>query len=48
VGCRGPVAEANMGSLEDILEQKHFTKDEIKRKLRVFAAPVLDRTENRG
>jgi coenzyme F420-reducing hydrogenase gamma subunit len=47
-GCRGPVAEANMGSLEDILEQKHFTKDEIKRKLRVFAAPVLDRTENRG
>jgi hypothetical protein len=37
-----------MSSLEDILEQKKFTKDEIKHKLRTFAAPVLDRTENRG
>jgi len=47
-GCRGPVDEANMGSIEDIFEQKEFNRDEIRRKLRTFAAPVLDRTENRG
>jgi coenzyme F420-reducing hydrogenase gamma subunit len=48
VGCRGPVEEANMSSLQTILEQKKFTKDDIKRKLRTFAAPVLDKAENRG
>jgi coenzyme F420-reducing hydrogenase gamma subunit len=48
IGCRGPVEEANMGSLEKILEQKEHKLDEIKRKLRTFAAPVLDRAENRG
>jgi sulfhydrogenase subunit delta len=48
IGCRGPVDEANMGSIENIFEQKEFNKDEIRRKLRTFAAPVLDRTENRG
>jgi sulfhydrogenase subunit delta len=48
VGCRGPVEEANMSSLEAVLGQKKFTKDEIKGKLRTFAAPVLDKAENRG
>ncbi len=48
VGCRGPADEANMGSLENILEQKAYKLDEIQRKLRTFAAPVLDRTEKRG
>jgi sulfhydrogenase subunit delta len=48
VGCRGPVDEANMGSIENILEQKQYKREEIRRKLRTFAAPVLDRTENRG
>ena len=48
VGCRGPVDEANMGSLESILEEKEFKEDEIKRKLRMFAAPVLDKTGNGG
>ena len=48
IGCRGPIDEANMGSITKILEQKEFSKDEIRRKLRTFAAPVLDRTENRG
>jgi sulfhydrogenase subunit delta len=43
VGCRGPVDEANMDSLEAILEQKKFSKEDIQRKLRTFAAPVLDR-----
>jgi hypothetical protein len=37
-----------MGSLEQILQQKEFKPDEIRRKLRTFAAPVLDRMENRG
>ncbi|MBN1570739.1 MAG: NADH:ubiquinone oxidoreductase [Acidobacteria bacterium] len=48
VGCRGPVEEANMSSLENVLQQKKFTLDEIKRKLRTFAAPVMDKMENRG
>ena len=34
--------------LKSILQEKEFKKDEIKRKLRTFAAPVLDKTENRG
>lgn len=45
VGCRGPVVEANMGSMEKLLQEKQYKLDEIKRKLRTFAAPVLDRTE---
>jgi sulfhydrogenase subunit delta len=45
VGCRGPADEANMSSLESLLEQKQYATEEIKRKLRTFAAPVLDRTE---
>jgi len=48
VGCRGPIEEANVSSIEKILEQKKYSRDEIKRKLRAFAAPVMDRTENRG
>ncbi len=48
IGCRGPVDEANMGSIEKILEQKEYELDEIRRKLRTFAAPFLDRTESRG
>jgi sulfhydrogenase subunit delta len=45
VGCRGPVDEANMGSIEKIFEEKELPKEQIKLKLRTFAAPVLDRTE---
>jgi sulfhydrogenase subunit delta len=48
IGCRGPVDEANMGSIEKIYEQTELPKEQIRRKLRTFAAPVLDRTENRG
>jgi sulfhydrogenase subunit delta len=43
IGCRGPVEEANMNSIEAILREKQFSKEEIQRKLRTFAAPVLDR-----
>jgi sulfhydrogenase subunit delta len=42
IGCRGPVDEANMVSLEKIFEQKEVQKELIKSKLRTFAAPVLD------
>ncbi len=47
IGCRGPVEEANLGSLEKVLEQKKFRSEDIRRKLRLFATPVLDRIENR-
>jgi sulfhydrogenase subunit delta len=48
IGCRGPVDEANMGSIEKIFEEKELPKEQIKLKLRVFAAPVLDKSEQRG
>lgn len=48
IGCRGPVEEANMGSIEKIFEEKELPKEQIKLKLRVFAAPVLDKPEHRG
>jgi sulfhydrogenase subunit delta len=48
IGCRGPVEEANMGSIEKIFEEKELPKEQIKLKLRVFAAPVLDKSEQRG
>ena len=43
IGCRGPVAEANMASIENILIEKQLSKEDIRRKLRTFAAPMLDR-----
>jgi coenzyme F420-reducing hydrogenase gamma subunit len=43
IGCRGPVSEANMASIENILIEKQLNKEDIRRKLRTFAAPVLDR-----
>jgi len=48
VGCRGPVDEANMGSIEKIFEKSSIPKEQIKHRLRTFAAPVLDKTGNRG
>jgi coenzyme F420-reducing hydrogenase gamma subunit len=48
IGCRGPVEEANFSSMEKILLEKKLHEVEIKRKLRTFAAPVMDREENRG
>ena len=48
IGCRGPVEEANFSSLEKILLEKKLHEVEIRRKLRTFAAPVLDREEKRG
>ncbi len=48
IGCRGPVGEANISSLEKIMAEKNLHEEEIRRKLRTFAAPVLDREEKRG
>jgi sulfhydrogenase subunit delta len=48
IGCRGPVDEANYGSLAKILQEKQLNQDEIRRKLRTFAAPVVDRDQNGG
>jgi sulfhydrogenase subunit delta len=47
IGCRGPVDEANVLSLEKIFVEKRMPEAEVKRRLRTFAAPVLDREERR-
>ncbi len=43
IGCRGPVDEANFGSMKDILEKAGFSQQEIWRKLRTFAAPAVQK-----
>jgi sulfhydrogenase subunit delta len=48
IGCRGPVDEANIGSMEKILAEKQLSEEQIRRKLRIFAAPALDRAHNGG
>jgi len=45
IGCRGLVDEANRHSMKDVLAKSGFTEQEILRRLRTFAAPVLDRLE---
>jgi sulfhydrogenase subunit delta len=41
IGCRGPVEEANLGSMEQVLAKAGFTESDIRRRLRTFAASVL-------
>ncbi|HYK91384.1 MAG TPA: hypothetical protein VE398_21620 [Acidobacteriota bacterium] len=48
IGCRGPVDEANIASLEKIFVEKKMHETDIRRRLRTFAAPALDRSERRG
>jgi sulfhydrogenase subunit delta len=48
IGCRGPVDEANYPSLEKIFAEKKLHEEDIRRKLRTFAAPVMDKKESRG
>ncbi len=48
IGCRGPVEEANNTSLEKILVAKNLHADQIRRKLRTFAAPAIDMSEKGG
>lgn len=42
IGCRGPVEEANLDSLRAVLADKGIGAQDIRRKLRTFAAPVID------
>jgi sulfhydrogenase subunit delta len=42
IGCRGPADDANLGSMTSILEKSGYTIDDIRRRLRTFAAPVVD------
>ncbi len=48
IGCRGPVPESNIASIEKILAQKGVSQSDIRRRLRTFAAPVLDRDTHGG
>jgi sulfhydrogenase subunit delta len=48
IGCRGPVDEANMVSIQKIFAGKKIDEREIRHRLRAFAAPVLDRAAGRS
>ena len=43
IGCRGPVDESNVASIARILTQKGVSELDVRRKLRTFAAPAIDR-----
>jgi sulfhydrogenase subunit delta len=43
IGCRGPVDEANFASMTDILEKTTFLREHVRRRLRTFAAPAIDK-----
>jgi coenzyme F420-reducing hydrogenase gamma subunit len=43
IGCRGPVDEANFASMTEILEKTTLPHEHVRRRLRLFAAPVIDR-----
>lgn len=47
IGCRGPVEEANIHSMESIFLQAGFTLDDIRQRLRTFA-PLPVGPENEG
>ncbi len=48
IGCRGPVEEPNIVSLERILVEKQQRAEDIRRKIRTFAAPAIDKDERGG
>jgi sulfhydrogenase subunit delta len=48
IGCRGPVEESNLSSIEKIFTQKEVSELDVRRKLRTFAAPALDRNAHGG
>jgi sulfhydrogenase subunit delta len=48
IGCRGPVPESNLSSIAEIFAQKAVPELEVRRKLRTFAAPALDRHAQGG
>ena len=42
-GCRGPMPDANLPLISKLLEQKGFSKDAIKQRLRTFAALQMEK-----
>ncbi len=48
IGCRGPVEESNLASIEKILMQRDVSELDVRRKLRTFAAPAIDRNTHGG
>jgi len=47
IGCRGPVEDANIASMEAILAAAGFSIDDIRQRLRTFAAPSLVPPQNK-
>jgi coenzyme F420-reducing hydrogenase gamma subunit len=43
IGCRGPVDEANFASMTEILEKATLPQEQVRRRLRMFAAPAIDK-----
>ncbi len=48
IGCRGPVIEANLESLREVLIEKGLGDEAIRDKLRTFAAPAIDWRSGEG
>jgi sulfhydrogenase subunit delta len=42
IGCRGPADDVNLTAMTAILEQRGFSRPDIARRLRTFAAPVAE------
>jgi sulfhydrogenase subunit delta len=45
IGCRGPVDEANLASMRSILARAGGKEEDIRWRLRTFAAPIMDRRD---
>ena len=45
IGCRGPVDEANIASMREILARKGIDEQDIRRRLRTFAAQAVREIE---
>jgi coenzyme F420-reducing hydrogenase gamma subunit len=48
IGCRGPVEEANHASLRSLFAERKLPEEEIRARLRTFAAPVVDLASTTG
>jgi coenzyme F420-reducing hydrogenase gamma subunit len=44
-GCRGPTPDANMAVMSKLLEQKGFSKEQVKQRMRTFAGMVIDKPQ---
>lgn len=45
IGCRGPLEDANVPSMEAILAEAGFAPEHIRQRLRTFATPAIPRKE---